>query len=50
MEPKKHSMYRILNFHWKSVKSGATNPIVIADANDNNCNDNTASISNGEEF
>ena len=40
-------MYRI--FYWKSVKSGATNPIVILDPNDSNC-DNTASISNGEEF
>ena len=40
-------MYRI--FYWKSVKKGATNPIVILDPNDSNC-DNTASISNGEEF
>ena len=40
-------MYRI--FYWKSVKKGATNPIVILDPNDSNC-DNTASINNGEEF
>ena len=41
-------MYRIRSFYWKSVKSGATNPIVIVDPNDNN--DNTVSINNGEEF
>ena len=43
-------MYHICNFSWKSVKTGATNPIVVADPNDSNCNDNTANISNEEEF
>ena len=50
LEPEKHSMYHICNFYWKSVKSGATNLTVVADPNDSNCNDNTASISNEEEF
>ena len=48
LEPEKHSMYCIRNFYLKSVKSGATNPIVIVDPNNNNYNDNTASISNKE--
>ena len=43
-------MYYIRNFYWKNVKSGASNPIVIVDPNDNNCNDNTASICDGEKF
>ena len=47
--PSPASMYRIRNFYWQSVKSGATNPIVIVDPNDNNCNDNTTSICNEKE-
>ena len=48
--PSPASMYRIRNSYWQSVKSGATNPIVIVDPNDNNCNDNTTSICNEKEF
>ena len=47
-------MYCIRNFYWENVKTGATNHILINDSNfnpnDNNCNDTTANINNGEEF
>lgn len=34
----------------KNVKSGAANPNVIVEPDDNNCDDKTAGIGNGEEY
>ena len=50
LEPEKHSVYRIRVFYCKSIKSGATNPVVNVETNDNNCDDNAAIISIGGSF